>query len=98
MAKNKIPTAENTVKPRRTLGRARTTDARETSDITMTYQVLDVSACTIESKKIPKAKLKSTGTKAGIKATANTAAFTFVIFVKKPRRKAGPKPCFATPS
>ncbi len=62
------------------------------------YHVADVIACTHESRKIPQPRLKSLGTNCGMKATAKTAAFTFVKFVRSPKRNAGPRPTFADPS
>ena len=97
-ARKRIPNAENAVRPRRTLGLAKIVVALPIIEIKNEYHDADVIACTHERRNIPQPRLKLLGTNWGIKATAKTAALTFVKLVNRPRRNAGPKPILADPS
>jgi len=97
-ARKRIPNADKPVSMRLTRGFAKVVVARPIMLIRNEYHDAEVSAQKIERIKIPHPKLKSEGTNCGIKATAKTAAFTFVKLVINPSRKAGPSPVFAVPS
>ena len=86
MAKNMIPIADTAVSERRTAGRSRKTDALFTAATSVTYQEVEMLACTQAKMKMPHPNEKCLGTNDGMNATAKTAAFTFIRLVIKPSR------------
>ena len=97
-ARKRIPRAEKPVSMRRTFGLAKVAVALPITLIKNEYHEADVSAQKIERINIPHPKLKSAGTNCGTKATAKTAALTFVKLVINHKRKEGPRPTLTLPS
>ena len=89
IANTTMPIADIAVNVRLTTGFERNTDDLWTAKINDVYQSADVIDCTHASSTMPSPRLNPFGTNCGINATANTAAFTLVRFVNKPKRYAG---------